>query len=51
MFGRITPGYKTAVTLALFFLGLTIAYWGIGAFYSNPHLKPEQANFATAAPH
>ena len=38
--GRLTPKYKTGVTLLLFFIGLTIAYWGIGAFYANPHLKP-----------
>jgi succinate dehydrogenase cytochrome b556 subunit len=49
-FGRITHGYKVAVTLTLFFIGLTIAYWGIGAFYSNPHLKPTQAKFVAAAP-
>ena len=38
--GRITPKYKVGVTLLLFFIGVTIAYWGIGAFYANPHLKP-----------
>jgi succinate dehydrogenase cytochrome b556 subunit len=44
--GRITPGYKVGVTLLLFFIGLTIAYWGIGAFYANPHLKPDTAKVA-----
>ena len=39
--GNLTPRYKTGVTLLLFFIGLTIAYWGIGAFYANPHLKPD----------
>src|SRR4051812_30367783 len=48
--GRVTPRLKTAVTLLLFFLGLTIAYWGIGAFYSNPHLNPETAKIAAATP-
>ena len=44
--GRLTPAYKVGVTLILFFIGLTIAYWGIGAFYANPHLKPETAKVA-----
>ena len=44
--GALTPKYKTGVTLILFFIGLTIAYWGIGAFYSNPHLKPQTAKLA-----
>jgi succinate dehydrogenase cytochrome b556 subunit len=44
--GRVTPRFKVAVTLLLFFLGLTIAYWGIGAFYSNPHLNPDTAKVA-----
>lgn len=48
--GRISPRFRIVVTLALFFLGLTIAYWGIGAFYSNPHLKPDEAKFAAVTP-
>ncbi len=47
-FGFITHRFKIAVTLALFFFGLVIAYWGIGAFYANPHLKPSEAHVATA---
>jgi succinate dehydrogenase / fumarate reductase, membrane anchor subunit len=49
-FGRITPRFKVAVTLGLFFVGLVIAYWGIGAFYSNPHLKPTEGQVVAAAP-
>jgi succinate dehydrogenase / fumarate reductase, membrane anchor subunit len=49
-FARVTPRFKVAVTLGLFFFGLTIAYWGIGAFYSNPHLKPTTEAQVAAAP-
>lgn len=45
--GKLTRGYKLAVTIALITLGLTIASWGIGAFWSNPHLKPETAKVAS----
>jgi succinate dehydrogenase cytochrome b556 subunit len=48
--GRLTPRFRVAVTLALFFFGLFIAYWGIGAFYANPHLKPTEAHVAAVAP-
>ncbi len=46
-FGFITHRFKIAVTLALFFFGLVIAYWGIGAFYGNPHLNPSEVHVAT----
>jgi succinate dehydrogenase cytochrome b556 subunit len=45
--GRLTPALKTGVTLILIFIGVTVAYWGVSAFFSfdtlefNPHLKPE----------
>ena len=44
--GRLTPAFKTAVTVILIFIGVTVAYWGISAFYENPHLKPETAKAA-----
>jgi hypothetical protein len=38
------------VTLLLLFLGLTIAYWGIGAFYQNDKLlKPADNTTAKVA--
>jgi succinate dehydrogenase / fumarate reductase cytochrome b subunit/succinate dehydrogenase / fumarate reductase membrane anchor subunit len=46
--GRLTPAVKTGVTLALFFTGLTVAYWGISAFYDNPHLKPKDTAAAVS---
>lgn len=48
-FGHITPRFKIAVTLALFFFGLVIAYWGIGAFYGNTNLRPGGADVAAVA--
>jgi succinate dehydrogenase cytochrome b556 subunit len=45
-FGFVTHRFKIAVTLALFFFGLVIAYWGIGAFYGNPHLKQGASHVA-----
>ena len=47
--GRVTPRFKVGVTLGLFLFGLVIAYWGIGAFYSNPHLKPQEDQVVAAA--
>ncbi len=47
-FGRVTPAYRTAVTVLLVAVGLVVAYWGIDAFVGNPHLVPPEVNRVAA---
>ena len=47
-FGRVSPAYRNAVTLALVLVGLIVAYWGIDAFVGNPHLVPPEVSRVAA---
>src|SRR3954466_14257012 len=47
-FGRVTPRYRTAVTVGLVIVGLVVAYWGIDAFVGNPHLVPPEVSRVAA---
>ena len=31
--------FRTPITIALVFVGIVVAYWGVTAFTGNPHLK------------
>jgi succinate dehydrogenase / fumarate reductase membrane anchor subunit len=47
-YSRVPAKLRPAISVVLVIVGVAWAYWGITAFYGNPHVRTVEANVAAA---